>query len=122
MNNIDIAIIGAGSAGSIIANKLLTKTNFNIALIEAGPKDNNPIIDVPLGYGMTFYNKKINWNFYSEKQYNLFNRKIYYPRGKVLGGSGSSSSSSIASKSLTVIITFDNDKSVLDFSYQSLEF
>ena len=49
MNNIDIAIIGAGSAGSIIANKLLTKTNFNIALIEAGPKDNNPIIDVPLG-------------------------------------------------------------------------
>ena len=89
MNNIDIAIIGAGSAGSIIANKLLTKTNFNIALIEAGPKDNNPIIDVPLGYGMTFYNKKINWNFYSEKQDNLFNRQIYYPRGKVLGGSGS---------------------------------
>ena len=89
MNNIDIAIIGAGSAGSIIANKLLTKTNFNIALIEAGPKDNNPIIDVPLGYGMTFYNKKINWNFYSEKQENLFNRQIYYPRGKVLGGSGS---------------------------------
>ena len=89
MNNIDIAIIGAGSAGSIIANKLLNETNFNIALIEAGPKDNNPIIDVPLGYGMTFYNKKINWNFYSEKQDNLFNRQIYYPRGKVLGGSGS---------------------------------
>ena len=59
MNNIDIAIIGAGSAGSIIANKLLSETNFNIALIEAGPKDNNPIIDVPLGYGMTFYNKKL---------------------------------------------------------------
>ena len=89
MNNIDIAIIGAGSAGSIIANKLLTKTNFNIVLIEAGPKDNNPIIDVRLGYGMTFYNKKINWNFYSKKQDNLFNRQIYYPRGKVLGGSGS---------------------------------
>jgi choline dehydrogenase len=89
LNNIDIAIIGAGSAGSIIANKLLSETNFNIALIEAGPKDNNPIIDVPLGYGMTFYNKKINWNFYSEKQDNLFNRQIYYPRGKVLGGSGS---------------------------------
>ena len=89
MNNIDIAIIGAGSAGSIIANKLISETNFNIALIEAGPKDNNPIIDVPLGYGMTFYNKKINWNFYSEKQDNLFKRQIYYPRGKVLGGSGS---------------------------------
>ena len=89
MNNINIAIIGAGSAGAIIANKLLNETNFNIVLIEAGPKDNNPVIDVPLGYGMTFYNKKINWNFYSEKQDNLFNRQIYYPRGKVLGGSGS---------------------------------
>ena len=67
LNNIDIAVIGAGSAGSIIVNKLLSETNFNIALIEAGPKDNNPVI-VPLGYGMTFYNKKINWNFYSENK------------------------------------------------------
>ena len=75
MNNIDIVIIGAGSAGCILVNKLINKTNYNILLIEAGPKDNNPIIHVPLGYGMTFYNKKINWNFYSEKQDNLFNRK-----------------------------------------------
>ena len=58
-------------------------------MIEAGPNDNTPVIQVPLGYGMTFYNKKMNWNFYSENQKNLYNREIYYPRGKVLGGSGS---------------------------------
>ena len=89
MNNIDIVIIGAGSAGCILANKLINSTNYKILLIEAGPKDNSPIVHVPLGYGMTFYNKKINWNFYSEKQNKLNNREIYYPRGKVLGGSSS---------------------------------
>ncbi len=89
MNNIDIVIVGAGSAGCILANKLINYTDYNILLIEAGPKDNSLVIDVPLGYGMTFYNKKINWNFYSEKQSKLNNREIYYPRGKVLGGSSS---------------------------------
>ena len=89
MNNIDLVIVGAGSAGCILANKLINHTNYTILLIEAGPKDNSLIIDIPLGYGMTFYNKKINWNFYSEKQNRLNNREIYYPRGKVLGGSSS---------------------------------
>ncbi len=89
MNNIDLVIVGAGSAGCILANKLINNTNYNILLIEAGPKDNSPIVHVPLGYGMTFYNKNINWNFYSEKQNKLNNREIYYPRGKVLGGSSS---------------------------------
>ncbi len=82
-------IVGAGSAGCILANKLINNTNYNILLIEAGPRDRSLAIDIPLGYGMTFYNKKINWNFYSEKQLNLNNREIYYPRGKVLGGSSS---------------------------------
>ena len=89
MNNIDLVIVGAGSAGCILANKFINNTNFNVLLIEAGPKDNSLVIDIPLGYGMTFYNKKINWNFYSKKQSNLFDREIYYPRGKVLGGSSS---------------------------------
>ncbi len=89
MNNIDIVIVGAGSAGCILANRLISHTNYNILLIEAGPKDNNLIIDIPIGYGMTFYNKNINWNFYSKKQNYLNNREIYYPRGKVLGGSSS---------------------------------
>ena len=89
MDNIDIAIVGAGSAGCILANRIISNTNYNVVLIEAGPKDNSPVIHIPLGYGMTFYNKKINWNFYSDSQNNLFNREIYYPRGKVLGGSSS---------------------------------
>ncbi len=89
MDNIDIIVIGAGSAGCILVNKLINYTNYNILLIEAGPKDISPIVHVPLGYGMTFYNKKINWNFYSARQQNLHNREIYYPRGKVLGGSSS---------------------------------
>ena len=89
MENFDIVIVGAGSAGCIITNQIINSTNFKVLLIEAGPSDNNPVIQVPLGYGMTFYHKKMNWNFYSEIQKNLHNREIYYPRGKVLGGSGS---------------------------------
>ena len=89
MKDFDIIIIGAGSAGCIVASQLINNTNYKVLLIEAGSLDNNPIISVPLGYGMTFYNKKVNWNFYSKKQENLFNREIYFPRGKVLGGSGS---------------------------------
>ena len=89
MENFDIVIVGAGSAGCIITNQIINSTNFKVLLIEAGTSDNNPVIQVPLGYGMTFYHKNMNWNFYSEIQKNLHNREIYYPRGKVLGGSGS---------------------------------
>jgi len=89
LENFDIVIVGAGSAGCIITNQIINSTNFKVLLLEAGPSDNNPVIQVPLGYGMTFYHKKMNWNFYSETQKNLHNREIYYPRGKVLGGSGS---------------------------------
>ena len=89
MENFDIVIVGAGSAGCIVANQIINNTNYKVLLLEAGPSDINPAIQVPLGYGMTFYHKKMNWNFYSETQKNLHNREIYYPRGKVLGGSGS---------------------------------
>ena len=89
MEEFEIVIVGAGSAGCIVANQLISKTNFKVLLIEAGPSDNNPVVKIPLGYGMTFYNKKLNWNFYSKKQKNLLNREIYFPRGKIVGGSGS---------------------------------
>ncbi len=89
MEESEIVIVGAGSAGCIVANQLISKTNFKVLLIEAGPSDNNPVVKIPLGYGMTFYNKKLNWNFYSKKQKNLLNREIYFPRGKIVGGSGS---------------------------------
>ena len=89
MNNFDIIIVGTGSAGSILASQLSENKNLKILILEAGPKDTNPMIKIPLGYGMTFYNKKINWNFYSKPQIHLNNREIYVPRGKVIGGSGS---------------------------------
>ena len=89
MSNFDIIIIGAGSAGSILASQLSEKESLKILILEAGPNDTNPMIKIPLGYGMTFYNKKINWNFYSKPQKHLNNREMYVPRGKVVGGSGS---------------------------------
>ena len=89
MDNFDLVIVGAGSAGCVVVNQIINNTNYKVLLIEAGPRDSSPVIHVPLGYGMTFYHKKMNWNFYSEVQENLNNRQIYYPRGKVLGGSSS---------------------------------
>ena len=89
MKNFDIVIVGAGSAGCIVANQIINNSNLKVLLIEAGPSDTKPVIQIPLGYGMTFFHKKMNWNFYSEKQKKLNNREIYYPRGKVIGGSGS---------------------------------
>ena len=89
MYNFDLVIVGAGSAGCIVANNIINTTNYRVLLIEAGPSDNNPAIQVPLGYGMTFYHNTMNWNFYSKSQTELNNREIYYPRGKVIGGSGS---------------------------------
>ena len=89
MENFDLVVVGAGSAGCIVTNQIINHSNLKVLLIEAGPNDSNPVIQVPLGYGMTFYHKKMNWNFYSSLQKNLNNREIYYPRGKVIGGSGS---------------------------------
>ena len=76
MENFDIVIVGAGSAGCIITNQIIKNTNYKVLLIEAGPSDNNPVIQVPLGYGMTFYQKQMNWNFYAEIPQNLNNRTM----------------------------------------------
>ena len=89
MSEFDIIIVGAGSAGSIIANRLSQDQNLKILILEAGPKNFHPMIKIPLGYGMTFYNKSINWNFYTSPQLHLDNRRLYCPRGKVVGGSSS---------------------------------
>jgi len=89
MSEFDIIIVGAGSAGSIAANRLSQDKNLKILILEAGPKNFHPMIKIPLGYGMTFYNKSINWNFYTSPQLHLDNRRLYCPRGKVVGGSSS---------------------------------
>lgn len=89
MNEYDFIIIGAGSAGSIVANRLSESGKFRVLLLEAGKKDNSFWFRIPVGYVKSYYNPKRNWMYYTETEKNLNNRKIYAPRGKVLGGSGS---------------------------------
>ena len=85
--NYDYIIVGAGSAGCVLANRLSEKSN--VLLLEAGPRDTNVWIHVPLGYGKLFTRTDINWAYESEPEPALNGRRIFTPRGKVLGGSSS---------------------------------
>jgi len=85
----DYIIVGAGSAGCVLANRLSANGNLSVLLIEAGPKDTNPWIHIPLGYGKLFTDKRVNWAYQSEPEPFLNERRIFTPRGKVLGGSSS---------------------------------
>jgi choline dehydrogenase len=85
----DYIIIGAGSAGCVLANRLSADESKTVLLIEAGGKDSHPLIHIPGGY-MKLHRSSVDWNCYwTEPQPFLNNRKIYHPRGKVLGGSSS---------------------------------
>ena len=89
MENFDYIIIGAGSAGCVLANRLSSNPNNKVLLLEAGGKDNYPWIHVPVGYYKTMHNPKVDWCFQTEKDETMNNRSIRYPRGKTLGGSSS---------------------------------
>ena len=84
----DYIIIGAGSAGCVLANRLSKNPNYSVLLLEAGGPDNNMNIKVPGAY-LKIHKSKEDWGFWSEEQANVLNRKIYLPRGKTLGGSSS---------------------------------
>src|SRR5438128_15855 len=85
----DFIVTGAGSAGCAVAGRLSESGRWRVLLLEAGGRDSNPWIHIPLGYTRTFTNPRVNWMFESEPEKELNDRTIYQPRGKVLGGTSS---------------------------------
>jgi choline dehydrogenase len=85
----DFIIVGAGSAGCVLANRLTASGRDRVLLLEAGGSDRNPWIHIPLGYAKHFTNPKVNWMYHAEKGAEWVKRNVYHPRGKVLGGSSS---------------------------------
>ena len=89
MSNHDFIVVGAGSAGCVLANRLSENPRHRVLLLEAGGSDQNFWLQVPIGYGKSFYNPHVNWMYRTEPDPTLNGRIGYWPRGKVLGGSSS---------------------------------
>jgi choline dehydrogenase len=85
----DFIVVGAGSAGCVLAHRLSEDGRHRVALLEAGPRDRSLWIHIPIGYGKTMWDNRINWCFQTEPDANMEGRRIYWPRGRVLGGSSS---------------------------------
>jgi len=89
VNGFDYIIVGAGSAGCVLANRLSADTRVRVLLLEAGPRDDYPWIHIPIGYGKTMFHPVYNWGFYTDAEPTMNGRSIYWPRGRCLGGSSS---------------------------------
>ena len=89
MDSFDYVIVGAGSAGCILANRLTADGKYSVCLLEAGPTDWNPYIHIPAGFIKTLMDPKVNWLYESEPSHWTGGRSIAVPRGKTLGGSSS---------------------------------
>jgi len=85
----DYIIIGAGSAGCVLASRLTETGRHTVTLLEAGGSDNRFFVHLPLGYGKLFYDPKVNWMYQTEADPGLLGQRDYWPRGKILGGSSS---------------------------------
>lgn len=85
----DYIVVGAGSAGCVVANRLSASGRHRVLVLEAGGSDRRFWIQVPIGYGRTFYDARVNWMYETEADPGLAGRASYWPRGKVLGGSSS---------------------------------
>ena len=83
----DYVVVGAGSAGCVLANRLSADGRHTVLLLEAGPPDTNPWIHIPIGYGKTMFHPVLNWGFHTDPDPNMNGRRIYWPRGRTLGGS-----------------------------------
>ena len=85
----DYIVVGAGSAGCVLAARLSEDAGTRVLLLEAGPPDRSVWIHLPIGYGKTMWDSTVNWCFYTDPDPNMNGRRIYWPRGKTLGGSSS---------------------------------
>ncbi len=86
--NVDYVIVGGGSAGCVLADRLSADGRHSVALIEAGGEANSPWLQLPAGYAKAYFNPALNWMYRTVPQPALDGRTVYAPRGKVLGGSG----------------------------------
>jgi choline dehydrogenase len=89
MESFDYVVIGAGTAGCVVASRLSEDKGATVLLLEAGGSDRSLWIQLPIGYGRTLFDKKINWMYETEADRGLNGRRSYWPRGRVIGGSGS---------------------------------
>jgi len=85
----DYVIVGAGSAGCALAYRLSAHPNTRVLLLEAGPRDWNPLIHMPAGLARLVNVRSVNWNYHTEPEPQLLGRRLWWPRGKTLGGSSS---------------------------------
>ena len=85
----DYIVVGAGSAGCVLANRLSADPSIRVLLLEAGGRDLNPWIHIPVGYFKTLHNPNTDWRYKAEPDPGLNGRALDWPRGKTLGGSSS---------------------------------